>query len=119
MVTARPGWIPCSPAPIGENNLSAIRGSQAAVAGRVFGRVAPYLPDFGYNPKDVRFVGDPVDFVVFDGLKEGSVRGVMFVEVKTGGGTLNGNERKVRRAVDERRVKWALYRIADGQPEGS
>ncbi len=94
----------------------AIRGSQAAVAGRVFERVAPYLPDFGYNPRDVRFIGDPVDFVVFDGLSEGNVRNVVFIEVKTGAGDLNGNERKVKRAIVEHRVEWSLFRIPDGQP---
>ena len=94
----------------------AIAGSQAAVAGRVFERVAPYLPGFGYNPKDVRFVGDPVDFVVFDGLSEGHVRNVVFVEVKTGAGELNGNERRVKAAITERRVEWSLFRMSDGQP---
>ncbi len=94
----------------------AITGSQAAVAGRVFERVAPYLPGFGYNPKDVRFVGDPVDFVVFDGLSEGNLRNVVFVEVKTGSGELNGNERRVKAAIAERRVEWSLFRMPDGQP---
>ena len=95
----------------------AITGSQAAVAGRVFERVAPYLPGFGYNPRDVRFVGDPIDFVVFDGLSEGNVRNVVFVEVKTGLGELNGNERRVKTAISERRVVWSLFRVQDGQPD--
>ena len=95
----------------------AITGSQSAVAGRVFERVAPYLPGFGYNPRDVRFVGDPVDFVVFDGLSEGNVRNVVFVEVKTGLGELNGNERRVKTAISERRVVWSLFRVQDGQPD--
>jgi predicted Holliday junction resolvase-like endonuclease len=95
----------------------AIKGSQAAVAGRVFERVAPYLPGFGYNPKDARFIGDPVDFVVFDGLSEGTVRKVVFVEVKTGNADLNGNERKVKGVVVERRVEWSLYRVPNAQPE--
>lgn len=95
----------------------AIRGSQAAVAGRVFERLAPYLPGFDYNPKDARFIGDPVDFVVFDGLSEGNVRGVVFVEVKTGAGDLNGNERRVKRAISERRVTWSLFRVPNGQPD--
>lgn len=94
----------------------AIRGSQAAVAGRVFERVAPYLPDFGFNPRDVRFIGDPVDFVIFDGLNDGAVRRVVFVEVKTGNGALNGSERRVKAAITARRVEWSLYRIPDGQP---
>jgi predicted Holliday junction resolvase-like endonuclease len=95
----------------------AIRGSQSAVAGRVFERMAPYLPGFDYNPKDARFIGDPVDFIIFDGLSDGEVRNVIFVEVKTGGGTLNGNERKIRNAVKERRVLWSLFHLPHAQPE--
>ena len=92
----------------------AIRGSQNALMGRVSERVAPYLPNFGFNPRDARFIGDPVDFIVFDGLSEGEVRRVIFVEVKTGAGTLNGNERKVRTAIQERRVQWSLLHLTPG-----
>ena len=93
----------------------AIKGSQAAVSGRVFERVAPYLPGFAFNPRDVRFIGDPVDFVVFDGLAEGNLRRVVFVEVKTGGGELNGNERRVKSSIVERRVEWQMYRVPEDQ----
>ena len=94
----------------------AIKGSQAAVSGRVFERVAPYLPGFAFNPRDVRFIGDPVDFVVFDGLTEGNLRKVVFVEVKTGAGDLNGNERRVKSSIVERRVEWQMYRVPEEQP---
>jgi predicted Holliday junction resolvase-like endonuclease len=96
-----------------EISRGAIKGSQAAVTGRVLERVAPYLPGFDYNPRDIRFIGDPVDFVVFDGLSEGHVRRVVFVEIKSGAGALNGNERKVRRAIQEQDVEWVLFRIPD------
>ena len=92
----------------------AIRGSQNAVVGRVSERLAPYLPDFGFNPRDARFIGDPVDFVVFDGLSDGEVRRVIFVEVKSGAGNLNGNERKVRNVIQQRLVHWSLIHIPAG-----
>jgi predicted Holliday junction resolvase-like endonuclease len=91
----------------------AIKGSRAAVTGHVLERVAPYLPDFGFNPRDMRFIGDPVDFVVFDGLSDGQVRNVVFVEVKSGNAEPNGNERRVKAAITARRVEWALYRVPD------
>src|SRR5206468_1492693 len=62
----------------------AIQRSLAVTTGKVFEQLIPYLPDFEFNPKDVRFLGSPVDFVVFDGLSDGTVRRVVFVEVKTG-----------------------------------
>jgi predicted Holliday junction resolvase-like endonuclease len=36
---------------------------------------------------DIRFLGSPVDLVVFDGLAEGQVRRLIFVEVKSGRST--------------------------------
>jgi predicted Holliday junction resolvase-like endonuclease len=88
----------------------AVQRSQAVVAGKVFEQLTPYLPGFSFNPKDARFLGSPVDFVVFDGLDEGELRRVVFVEVKTNAATLSPRERSVRDAIRERRVEWLEYR---------
>ena len=62
--------------------------------------------------KDARFLGSPVDLVVFDGLSEGRVRRIVFVEVKTGGAGLTGRERLVREVVRGGKVEWAELRVA-------
>jgi predicted Holliday junction resolvase-like endonuclease len=80
--------------------------ARAVMAGQAFEHLAPYLPDFPFNPKDARFLGSPVDFVVFDGLTEGAVRGICFVEMKTGGSSLTTRERQVRDAIEARQVTW-------------
>ncbi|HEX2219322.1 MAG TPA: Holliday junction resolvase-like protein [Gemmatimonadales bacterium] len=90
----------------------AVQRSQAVTAGKVHEQLIPYLPVFPYNPKDVRFLGSPVDLVVFDGLAEGRVRRIVFVEVKTGGAGLTGRERMVREAVREGEVEWVELRVA-------
>jgi len=51
---------------------------------------------------------------VFDGLDEGQLRRVVFIEVKTGGATLNVRERQVRDAVQARQVDWIELRVARG-----
>jgi predicted Holliday junction resolvase-like endonuclease len=56
-----------------------------------------------------------VDYVVFDGLETGSVRRIVFVEVKTGTAALSGRERLVRDAVHGKRVEWMELR-ADAAP---
>ena len=86
------------------------RQSRAVTTGKVIEQLAPHMPGFPLNPRDARFLGSPVDFVVFDGLEEGAVRRVVFVEIKTGGATLSGRERLVREAVRERRVEWIEWR---------
>jgi predicted Holliday junction resolvase-like endonuclease len=88
----------------------AVRRSLAVTVGKVHEQLIPYLPAFPYNPKDVRFLGSPVDLVVFDGLAEGQVRRIVFVEVKTGRATLTGRERSVRDAVQAGDVEWAELR---------
>ena len=89
----------------------AVQRSLAVTAGKVHEQLIPYLPEFGYNPKDARFLGSPVDLVVFDGLAEGQVRRVVFLEVKTGGAPLTRRERQVRDAVEAREVEWAELRV--------
>lgn len=89
----------------------AVQRSEAVTLGKVYEQLVPYLPDFAFNPKDVRFLGGPVDFVVFDGLTEGTVRRVVFVEVKTGGSALSTRERRVRDAVQAGRVEWSELRV--------
>lgn len=90
--------------------LDAVQRSQAVTAGKVLEQLVPYLPEFAFNPKDARFLGSPVDFVVFDGLSDGVVRQVVFVEVKTGNAELSRRERQVRDAVEARQVVWAEIR---------
>lgn len=89
----------------------AVSQSRAVTRGQIYEQLVPYLPDFEFNPKDAQFLGRPVDFVVFDGLDEGEVRRVVFVEVKTGGSTLTTRERRVRDAVRAGRVEWKELRV--------
>ncbi len=85
----------------------AVQRSLAVTAGKVHEQLVPYLPEFGFNPKDARFLGSPVDLIVFDGLAAGDVRRVVFLEVKTGGAPLNTRERQVRDVIEAREVAWA------------
>ena len=90
---------------------NAVQRSLAVTAGKVHEQLVPYLPEFGFNPKDARFLGSPVDLVIFDGLAAGNVRRVVFLEVKTGGAPLTTRERQVRDAIDAREVVWAELRL--------
>ena len=90
----------------------AIQRSQAVTIGKVTEHIVPYLPGFSFNPKDVRFLGTPIDLVIFDGLCEGHVRKVVFVEVKTGTSSLSGRERLVREAIKAGNVEWLEFRPA-------
>ena len=89
---------------------NAVQQSRAVTRGQMYEQLVPYLPEFHFNPKDAQFLGKPVDFVVFDGLDEGIVRNIVFVEVKTGASKLTTRERLVRDAVNAGRVEWTEIR---------
>src|SRR2546428_13647006 len=83
----------------------AIQRSHAVTVGKVHEQLVPYLPDFHFNPKDARFLGTPVDLVVFDGLDEGQLRRVVFVGVETGGSALSARASQVRETVEAPQVE--------------
>jgi predicted Holliday junction resolvase-like endonuclease len=91
----------------------AIQRSQSVILGNITQHIIPYLPEFVYNPKDARFIGSPVDFIIFDGLgdENGEVKEVVFVEVKTNKSSLSPRERQIRRAIESRRVRWVELRV--------
>jgi predicted Holliday junction resolvase-like endonuclease len=97
-----------------EENIrsDAVRRSQSVTKGKITEHLIPYFPDFPYNPKDARFLGSPVDLVVFDGLSEDTVREIVFIEIKTAKNpSLSKRERDVRDCVQERRVGYKLLQI--------
>lgn len=91
----------------------AIQRSQSVILGNVTQHLIPYLPEFVYNPKDARFIGSPVDFIIFDGLSDenGEVKEVVFVEIKTNKSSLSPRERQVRDAIKACRVRWVELRV--------
>lgn len=92
----------------------ALARSRNVVSGKVQEHLVPFFPEFLelFNPRDARFLGSPIDFVVFAGLDEGEeCRDVVLVEVKTGKSPLSKRERQVRDAVEAGRVSYKLIRI--------
>lgn len=95
-----------------EARSDAARRSRSALSGRAAEQLAPVLRPFAdsFDPADARFLGAPVDFVVFDGSAAGELGEVVFVEVKSGRSSLSASERQVRDAIDEGRVRYEVIR---------
>ena len=87
--------------------------SRSVLAGKFSEQLAPYLPDFPYRPNEVRFIGSPVDFVVFRGIDEKEPVEVVILEVKSGRASLSSLQRKVRDVIQEGKVSWAEYRVPE------
>lgn len=91
----------------------AIARSTSVVKGKVAEQFVPFTAYFGFNPRDCRFLGAPVDFVVFEGLTEGDLERVIFVEVKTGASRLSKRERQIRDALKNKEYVYLIYRMAE------
>jgi len=85
-----------------------LKSSSATLRGQIGERFAPFVPGFGHEPADARFLGSPIDYVVFDGMAIGQVSGVAFVEVKLRGVPLTPFQRQVKEAIDGGRVTWRV-----------
>jgi len=95
----------------------AVQRSRAVLSGQFSEQIAPYLPDFPYKPTEVRFLGKPVDFIVFKGMDEKEINEVVFVEVKSGDAQLNSQERHLKKVIEHKKVKWEEYRVEKGVTE--
>lgn len=90
----------------------AIAGSRATLYGQLSEQLVPLLPEFDYALEDARFLGAPVDYLVFDGYGDPDAEvSVIFVEVKTGNARLSRGERRIRDAVRAGRVRFETLRV--------
>lgn len=88
----------------------AISKSQSIMMGKTLEHLIPFFPEFKWNPRDARFLGSPTDLIVFDGLSEGHLRQIVFVEIKTNTSQLNEREKQIRDIVGKGLVKWEEIR---------
>ena len=98
---------------IPEIRETAIKQSRAVLSGQFSEQISPYMPDFPYKPTEARFIGKPVDFIVFKGMDEKKIEEVVFVEVKTGKSDLNNVERSLRNAIQDGKVSWDEYKFIE------
>ena len=98
---------------IPEIREDAIKHSRAVLSGQFSEQIAPYLPDFPYKPTEARFIGKPIDFVVFKGMDEKKIDEVVFVEVKSGQSALSKVEKTLKSAIESKNVSWHEYKVPE------
>ena len=91
----------------------AIKKSQAVTIGKVTEHIVPYFGGFfPYNPKEARFIGSPIDLIVFDGMETDMEHiTVHFIEVKTNTSSLSPKQRAIKYAILNKRVEWKELRV--------
>lgn len=95
-----------------------LRRSRQTLGGRFAEQLAPYFEEFNYDPTEARFLGSPIDFVVFPGMATGELQGIVFVEVKTGASQLDRGQRRLRDLVERvgsKEIRFETVRLfSDG-----
>ena len=95
--------------------------ARATLKGQIGEQLAPLLPGFQYACSDARFLGDPIDYVVFNGYTamrdglggEASKVEVVILDIKRGNARLSEGPRAVAAAVCAGRVRFQVVRVAD------
>ncbi len=89
----------------------AVTQSRAVLGGKFTEQMAPYLPEFKYDPTEARFIGSPIDLIVFPGLSRGEPEEIVIMEIKSGrNAQLTPQERKIRQLIEDGMVRWELLR---------
>lgn len=95
----------------------AIKRSKSVMLGKMWEQIVPhYRPtDFTFIPSDARFLGSPIDFIVFKGASEGEIEEIIFLEIKTAKSRMNSQQVKLKKVIDslgkESKVKWKTINI--------
>ncbi|ENW06985.1 MULTISPECIES: Holliday junction resolvase-like protein [Acinetobacter] len=95
-----------------------VNTSRAVLKGKMAEQFAPILPEFQYLPSDAKFLGDPVDYVVFDGytdFRDGDGRAedieVILLDIKSGGARLSKGQQAIAQAIQQGRVRFETLKI--------
>lgn len=95
-----------------------VNTSRAVLKGKMAEQLAPIMPEFQYLPSDAKFLGDPVDYVVFDGYTDfrdgdGSAEDieVVLIDIKSGGARLTKGQQAIEKAIKDGRVRFETIRI--------
>lgn len=101
-----------------ENKVPDIRGdainrSRASLGGKFSENLSPYFPDFPFHPTEMRWLGSPVDYIVFQGMDNDLIEEIVFLEIKSGKSVLTAREKQLKRLIEEKKVSWKEYRMKE------
>jgi predicted Holliday junction resolvase-like endonuclease len=94
-----------------EIKREAIERSSKILSGKALEKLVPLLKDFNHSPHDVRWLGDPIDLVVFDGASKNNPEKITFVEIKYRKGELTEKQKKIKQVIKEGKVFWEEIKV--------
>ncbi len=90
---------------------SSVKQARNVILGDVNEKLAPALPGFPYDFKDMVFIWKWIDYLVFDGLASGHLKKIVLLEIKSWQSLLNRNESMIKSAVWLGFVSYEIFRV--------
>ena len=101
-----------------EAKKRSVNTSRAVLKGKMAEQFAPLFPEFHYLPSDAKFLGDPVDYVIFDGYTDfrdgdGCAEdiNVILIDIKSGQARLSKGQQAIAQAIAAGRVRFETVHI--------
>ena len=89
----------------------AYQRSRAVSFGKTIEHYVPFMENFPINPNDIRFFGNPIDYIAFTDMGSKKKCAVHFLEVKSGDSNLNQRQRNIKDAILKNRVYWHEFNV--------
>lgn len=90
----------------------AIEKSKQVYIGKTLEHLAPTTVKWGHQPRDCRFLAEPIDFIAFDGLfRQDEVSKITFIDAKTGDAKLSSREKSIKNAIEKGEVYFEEFRL--------
>lgn len=101
-----------------KSSNQSVSSSRAVLKGKIAEQFAPIFPQFDYLPSDSKFLGDPIDYVVFNGyseFKEGLVDAsqieVVLIDIKSGNARLTKGQQAIAQAIKQGRIRFETIHV--------
>jgi len=83
--------------------------TEAVNVGKNLEKILPTMSDFKWAVPDCKFLGDPIDLIVFKGLAFDKINSIGFVEVKSGNAKLNKHQKSIKDAIEDKKVSYKVF----------
>ena len=101
-----------------EAKKRSVNTSRAVLKGKMAEQFAPLFPEFHYLPSDAKFLGDPVDYVIFDGYTDfphgdGCAEDINLnlIDIKRGQARISKGQQAIAQAIAAGRVRFETVHI--------
>lgn len=87
------------------NELSFSKSSQSVRYGKMSEQWIPFSKDFPHNSENFRFLGSPIDGIVFNDDK------IIFCEFKSNTSKLSEKQKRIKSLIENKKIEWLEFLI--------